>query len=296
MIKRITPIGRTIIIFASVVLYALAIPVQAALVGDYSFVVDNECVRITGYYGNGGYIRVPAMLEDGPVTTINDDAFVERTENVAGISLPEGLVSIGNTAFWGCQGLNSIHIPKSTTSIGNGAFSNCTNMKSITFHSGSTKIYDDPQTIPESANIIGPSPSTAKSYADKYDRSFTDINSVSGEASEITVAFDGAFVVFDQKPAVVGNSLLVPMGPIFKAMGATLGWNGNTMTATATKDDIKVVTQIGNQTAYINDTPQTLVVAPEAMGGRTMAPLRFVAEAFGYTAEWDSYSQTAFIY
>ena len=47
------------------------------------------------------------------------------------ITIPESVKSIGNSAFWGCESLNSIHIPESVKSIGNSAFSNCKSLTSI---------------------------------------------------------------------------------------------------------------------------------------------------------------------
>ena len=48
------------------------------------------------------------------------------------ISIPDGVLSIGNYAFRNCSGLTSITIPNSVTSIGSSAFSGCTSLESIT--------------------------------------------------------------------------------------------------------------------------------------------------------------------
>ena len=55
--------------------------------------------------------------------------------------IPEGVTSIGNSAFDGCTGLASITIPESVTSIGNGVFRNCTNLTSIIVEDGNS-VYD----------------------------------------------------------------------------------------------------------------------------------------------------------
>ncbi len=119
-------------------------------------------------------------------------------------------------------------------------------------------------------------------------------NQVEAEpGTTITVKVDGVKVDFDQSPEVINQCVMVPMGPIFDVMGATLSWDGDSQTATAIKGSIKVVTQVGNYRAYVNDVPQALSVAPVAMGGRVLAPLRFVAESLGYIAEWDESTKTA---
>jgi hypothetical protein len=45
--------------------------------------------------------------------------------------LPEGLVSIENMAFYGCNSLTSISIPDSVTSIGGDAFYWCIKLKTV---------------------------------------------------------------------------------------------------------------------------------------------------------------------
>ena len=56
------------------------------------------------------------------------------------VTLPDGLTSIGNSAFWDCAGLTSITIPNSVTSIGNRAFSWCSGLTSVTIPNSVTSI------------------------------------------------------------------------------------------------------------------------------------------------------------
>ena len=58
------------------------------------------------------------------------------------IVLPQGITSIGNSAFSGCSSLESITIPDSVTNIGQGAFINCTKLESITIPNSVTSIGD----------------------------------------------------------------------------------------------------------------------------------------------------------
>lgn len=45
--------------------------------------------------------------------------------------------------------------------------------------------------------------------------------------------------------------------------------------------------QVGSRTARVNGVEQTLDVPPQLLGGRTMVPLRFLAEALGASLRWD---------
>jgi hypothetical protein len=50
----------------------------------------------------------------------------------------------------------------------------------------------------------------------------------------------------------------------------------------------KIVIQVGNTTGLINDKTVKLDAAPKIVNGRTLVPLRFVAEAFGAEVKWNS--------
>ena len=48
---------------------------------------------------------------------------------------------------------------------------------------------------------------------------------------------------------------------------------------------------IGNTTYYLNDEMKTMDVAPIILEGRTLLPIRYVAEALGATVEWEAIEQ-----
>ena len=64
------------------------------------------------------------------VTTIGDSAF-EDCKSLTEIHLPESLTTTGDRAFSGCSSLESIHLPDSLTTIGYGAFLWCSSLFSI---------------------------------------------------------------------------------------------------------------------------------------------------------------------
>ena len=57
-------------------------------------------------------------------------------------TIPSGVTSIGDYAFWDCRSLTSTEIPNSVTSIGDFAFTGCTNLTSIEIPSSVTSIGD----------------------------------------------------------------------------------------------------------------------------------------------------------
>ena len=55
------------------------------------------------------------------------------------MTIPEGVTSIGDYAFYSCSGLTSVKIPESVTSIGWNPFAGCINLNSIRVASGNPR-------------------------------------------------------------------------------------------------------------------------------------------------------------
>lgn len=83
--------------------------------GDYEYSVTKDGYELT-------LLKGPDILEDY--------AFCD-CEDLASISLPESIKSIGKDAFEGCNSLKSIDIPSSVTEIGDTAFRSCESLQSI---------------------------------------------------------------------------------------------------------------------------------------------------------------------
>ena len=97
---------------------------------NLTYTIDNEgtlTISGTGEMYNYGYGESPfnteietVIIEDG-VTTIGDCAF-GGCEVLTNINIPDSVTSIGDYAFEECSSLSTITIPDSVTSIGGGAF------------------------------------------------------------------------------------------------------------------------------------------------------------------------------
>ena len=81
-------------------------------------------------YAGMGYLKSIDLPEG--LASIGDSAFA-NCRNLALTSLPEGLTSIGDSAFANCTNLALTSLPESLTSISQYAFSGCTSLTSITF-------------------------------------------------------------------------------------------------------------------------------------------------------------------
>lgn len=74
-------------------------------------------IRSIGYNSELESVTIP----EG-VTTIRENAF-SGCENLRRVSLPEGLTSIGHYAFYSCHALKNVILPSTLTEIGNNCFS-----------------------------------------------------------------------------------------------------------------------------------------------------------------------------
>ena len=88
----------------------------------------------------------------------------ESCTGLTNITIPNGVIYIGNGAFRGCKGLTDITIPDSVTQISNDAFAICSGLTSIKIPNGVTSLESDvfngctgltSITIPDSVTSIG---------------------------------------------------------------------------------------------------------------------------------------------
>lgn len=125
---------------------------------------------------------------------------------------------------------------------------------------------------------------------------------VSDAASDpITITLDGKTVSTDADPIMVQNRTMVPVSAIVGALGGTSSWDQDSHTATFVKGSTTVKVTIGSQTATVNGVSKVMDVAPQLVkvdnkgGARTMVPLRFISEGFGYDVDWDNPTRTVII-
>lgn len=106
------------------------------------------------------------------------------------------------------------------------------------------------------------------------------------------VCLDSNKLNFEVAPIIENGRTLVPLRAIFEAMGATVDWNDATKTVIATKGNTSVVLTIGSTQPTVNGSVWPLDVPAKIVQDRTMAPLRFVGEAFGGKVDWNEATRT----
>lgn len=118
---------------------------------------------------------------------------------------------------------------------------------------------------------------------------------IEGKSSLPKIMLNSKPLSFDVPPMIENGRIMVPLRAIFEAMGAKVDWDATTMTVTAVKVNNAVVLEIGSLTPTVNGLVFPIDVPAEIVNGRTLAPLRFVCEAFGANVIWAEDTQTAYM-
>ena len=118
------------------------------------------------------------------------------------------------------------------------------------------------------------------------------------EAQEIIMQIDNPIMTVDgadkgrgTMPIIRDDRTLLPIRAAAEAMGASVAWEEETQTTVLAKDNTVILLTIGSNIAYLNEEKQTLDIQPIILNDRTMLPVRFIAESFGYDVEWNGVAQ-----
>ncbi len=96
-------------------------------------------------------------------------------------------------------------------------------------------------------------------------------------------------------PCIANGRTLVPVRAITEFLGSSVSWDNETREITISKDDTVITMTIGSTTAYVNGEAVELDEAPTIKNGRTLVPVRFIAESFNLSVDWDENSKSVII-
>jgi len=233
-------------VFLVVALLALMVAVLPAQTDDsggtpglkYILLKDGKGYSVEKGKVKTGVVVIPDSYNNLPVTTIAKKAFSSST--ITGITIPNGVTSIGEEAFKSCKNLTGIIIPNSVTSIEKQTFDGCTSLKNITIPDSVTSIgeeaFDDCTSL--TSVIIGNSVTSIGKQAFKGCKSLTSITIPNGVTSIELGTFEKCTSL---------TSVIIPNSVISIKGGAIMGggaFNGCTSLTSITIPNS--VTSIGN--------------------------------------------------
>ncbi len=224
-------------------------------------------------------------IPDG-VETIEAGAF-NSCINMLRIDLSQSLTTIGDSAFMNLPNLTAVVIPENVDSIGKWAFFGCSSLTGIYFEG------DVPNAL--GAYMISDINENYMIFVDvSHAGQWTEQNIFDSEHTYIynkeeiiPLYINGKRVNFDQQPIIKDGRTLVPVRAIFEAMGAVVGWDGETQTVVAERNGTIIKITINDTTMYKDDNPITIDVPAVIENSRTLVPARAISEAFGAEVTWD---------
>lgn len=157
-------------------------------------------------------------------------------------------------------------------------------------------LYDDDVTWGVGINETVYKPDSDFSNENNGPETSTDISF--SFSSTVKVLVDGRAVVWtDAEPFIDSNDrTMVPLRAVGEAMKLTVGWNSNTHEASFSGDGKTIYFPIDSSTAYTSDGGTVQMdTAAVIVNDRTYAPIRYLAEYFGFTVGWDGETQTVSI-
>lgn len=121
--------------------------------------------------------------------------------------------------------------------------------------------------------------------------------------NDILVFVNGKEVVFDVPPQIINGRTMVPMRKICEAIGAGVSWNEETKQIAIVSISKGVEMVVGSpkisvghidfeKDEYIVDEEKEIECAPFIVDGRTLVPVRALAEPLGLIVGWDEQTRT----
>jgi len=99
-------------------------------------------------------------------------------------------------------------------------------------------------------------------------------------------------------PVVISGRTLLPIRTLVENIGGVIAWAAETQQVIITFADREITLTLGSNKAMVRDVVYStsnevvLDVAPRAINGRTMVPVRFVGETLGALVDWNGQTQT----
>lgn len=108
----------------------------------------------------------------------------------------------------------------------------------------------------------------------------------------VSIIIDGHKLQIQDPILNKSDHLLLPMRALYEAIGASVAWNKETLTASATRNGKTIDLTIDAKIAKVDGLPVVMDVAPLMYKNRTYMPLRFVSENLDGVVDWDNATQS----
>lgn len=130
------------------------------------------------------------------------------------------------------------------------------------------------------------------------------IDNKNTRVNQVNVKVDGKTLNTEFSAYTINGRTFVPIRELTESLGANVSWDNRTKSATIKNMDSTVKMQIDSTVVYVNDNkniiskdsvPKFAFYSNPKIETKTMVPLRFLSQTFGYKVDWDQKSQTALV-
>lgn len=105
-------------------------------------------------------------------------------------------------------------------------------------------------------------------------------------AGDIKIFVNGREVQSEVPPVINNGTTLVPIRMVSEALGAKVNWEPDTGSIFIS-GQTAVALRLNSKWASVDGKQTELIQAPINTAGRTMVPVRLIAEAFGCNVRWE---------
>lgn len=122
------------------------------------------------------------------------------------------------------------------------------------------------------------------------------VSTSADEYTKVNLLVQGQAVKTDQPAVIVDSRTMVPVRVVAETLGSTVDWDAETKTVTFTQGVMTASMVVGDTklTVAVDDVVSDMAVDVPAsiINSRTMVPIRFLSETFGYGVDWDAETKT----
>lgn len=124
------------------------------------------------------------------------------------------------------------------------------------------------------------------------------------QVNKVNVKVDGEILKVDYTAYTIDGRTFVPIRELTESLGAKVSWDNKTNSATIENKKQSIKMKIDSDVIYIDNVKNTIskdsipkfaTYSTPKYETKTMVPLRFLSETFGYSVSWDQESQTAIV-
>lgn len=130
----------------------LRLPETVEIIGDAAFYASSTIRKIslpaavkaigtTAFYGNEALEEID--WNGSSATTVGDMAFAYCWKNLTEVVIPDGMETVGDGMFYGCDNLKTVSYPSTLRTIGSNIFNYCPRLEKVNFAEGLTEMGQD---------------------------------------------------------------------------------------------------------------------------------------------------------